>query len=173
MQIILCPNTMQQQTIRFYDEVVLYLEQHINYPVWRYQRYPCAETVSSAISARTQYLCIEDGDLVGGFVLDEESHVLCREDIWSKSLQKGEYLVIHALAVKPDCQKKGIGSAMVQYCIDAAKKSGYKAIRMNVIATNTPAIHLYQKFGFQRCGPEFSSLENDVELRFMLFELNF
>lgn len=121
MQIILCPNTMQQ-TVRFYDEVVLYLEQHINYPAWRYQRYPCAETVSSAISAGTQYLCIEDGDLVGGFVLDEESHVLCREDIWSKSLQKGEYLVIHALAVKPDCQKKASAAPWCNTALTLPKK---------------------------------------------------
>lgn len=32
MHIILCPNTMQQQAVRFYDKMVLYLEQHINYP---------------------------------------------------------------------------------------------------------------------------------------------
>lgn len=74
---------------------------------------------------------------------------------------------------KTKLPEKSIGSFMTQYCIDTAKEKGHKAIRMDVIASNTPAMHLYKKFGFLKCGPEFILMENGTELRFVLFELNF
>ena len=66
----------------------------------------------------------------------------------------------------------GIGSRMVQYCIDYAKASGYKAVRVDVVPSNIPACKLYEKHGFTFAGEK--DLERFVYIpTFVLYELNF
>lgn len=43
----------------------------------------------------------------------------------------------------------GIGNALVDYAIDWAQKHNYEKISLSVFSTNTPAINLYKKFGFE------------------------
>ena len=82
-------------------------------------------------------------------------------------------MVCHALATDPSVHRKGVGRQIVEYCIDYAKKHGYKAIRLDVVPENLPAKKLYEKCGFSYIG--------DVDLErglpeiplFSMYELNF
>ena len=58
--------------------------------------------------------------------------------------------MLHTLAVSPVCYGQGVGSKMVALCIQYARKNGYKAIRLDVVPGNVPAIRLYEKFGFRK-----------------------
>lgn len=46
----------------------------------------------------------------------------------------------------------GIGRALLEACIECAKKAGYLQIELNVVADNTGAISLYQRAGFVEYG---------------------
>ena len=47
---------------------------------------------------------------------------------------------------------KGIGTALIQACIECAKTAGYRQLELEVVAENTNAISLYKKFGFTEIG---------------------
>ena len=57
-----------------------------------------------------------------------------------ESLERGELFVPHALAVSPSRQGKGIGKL--------AKAEKKKAVRLDILGTNTAAERLYKGCGF-------------------------
>ncbi|MBN1327947.1 MAG: GNAT family N-acetyltransferase [Candidatus Heimdallarchaeota archaeon] len=53
------------------------------------------------------------------------------------------------LAVHPEHQRKGFGSILLEKTIETIKQSPIKVIRLEVKATNLPAIKFYEKYGFE------------------------
>ena len=46
-----------------------------------------------------------------------------------------------------------LGRHLVSHCLDAAKKEGFRGLQFNaVVASNLPALHIYQELGFQTVG---------------------
>ena len=158
---------------RFYDSVVKYLDENINYPKWRYKEYPSENSVREMTNAGCQFMCLEDDRIVGAFVLNDDPQGKYENTAWSCELPRGEYMVCHTIAVDSTLQGHGVGRQIVQYCIDYAKKHGFKAIRLDVVPENIPAKRLYEKCGF--------SYRGDVDLErgianipvFSMYELNF
>lgn len=56
------------------------------------------------------------------------------------------------LSVKKDYWGRGIGSALVISAMEAALAAGYEQVELEVMAGNSTAESLYQKFGFQTYG---------------------
>ena len=67
---------------------------------------------------------------------------------WSQQVPDEKVAVIHILAVSPGYQGKGIGSEMIREAIRMAKSKGMQAIRLDALASNTPAHKLYERLGF-------------------------
>ena len=59
---------------------------------------------------------------------------------------------IKDVAVKPEYQKKGIGSMMRDEAVRLARYSNKKAVRLDALASNTPARHMYETKGFEYRG---------------------
>lgn len=56
-------------------------------------------------------------------------------------------------AVCRDIRGSGIGEALVRDCLQKSREFGFRILQFNaVVATNTAAIHLYEKLGFTRLG---------------------
>ncbi len=57
----------------------------------------------------------------------------------------------------------GIGTKLMEYLIDYAKKQGIEIINLEVRSDNSAAIHLYEKYGFKRCGsiPAFFKIDEE------------
>lgn len=81
-----------------------------------------------------------------------------------------EAAVIHILAVSPDKQGAGIGSKMIQEAVQIARNNGMKAIRLDVLASNTPAQRLYERLGFAYQGKQHLYAENTEWTDFYFFE---
>lgn len=47
---------------------------------------------------------------------------------------------------------KGMGTAMMTALLDQAKAAGYEQAELTVVAANAPAVALYERLGFVRCG---------------------
>ncbi len=157
----------------FYDRVVEYLDVHTNYPKWKYKEYPSEQYASSMTAEGFQYICTEGDRIIGAFVLNADPEGDYQKGNWSRELSDGEYMVVHALAVDPDRNGTGLGKELVRFCIDKAKQSGFKAIRLDIVPTNAPAQHLYEGFGFSYAGE--ADVRPDIEdiPTFRLYELNF
>jgi putative acetyltransferase len=53
------------------------------------------------------------------------------------------------LAVVKAWRGRGVGAALMQPMLDWAHAAGYTRVELAVYVRNTPAVRLYQKFGFQ------------------------
>ena len=82
------------------------------------------------------YVAVEDGQVVGyigmSFVLDEG--------------------YIYNVAVKADCRKNGVGSALIQTLVTHCRKNNFAFLTLEVRESNDPARSLYEKFGFIKVG---------------------
>lgn len=75
-------------------------------------------------------------------------------------------------AVKQGCMGRGIGEKLVRDCIKTGAELGFRLLQFNaVVATNTPAIRLYDKLGFHRLGriPKGFLLKNGTYEDIILF----
>lgn len=157
---------------RFYDRVILWLNDHVNYPRWIYRVYPSERSVRVFAEAGTQYVCAKGESILGAFALNAEPQGNYQKGRWSRELIDGSYMILHALAIDPEMQRQGVGSEIIRYCIDKARSEGYKAIRVDIVPTNAPARRLFEKNGFTYAG------DVDLELgigdipAFSLYELN-
>ncbi len=173
IKILKCRIQDLEAVVSFYNSVVLNLMNNINFPKWEYGVYPSAESVRKAIDKDTQFMCIENNEILGSFVLngDPQGNYDCGD--WENNLKNGEYLVIHTLATNPNLHNRGIGKFMVKYCIDYAKDNGYKAIRLDVVPENIPAKRLYESLSFKFAGKKDLCRGIKEIPVFDLYEINF
>lgn len=157
---------------QFYDEVICWLNDHINYPRWIYKVYPSESSVRTMVKAGSQYIYQQGGSILGAFALSTETQGNYRKGSWSRNLEEGTYLVLHALAVDPKNPGQGIGTKIIKFCADKAKTENYKAIRVDIVPTNYPARRLFEKNGFAYVGDADLELTIGDIPEFSLYELN-
>ena len=171
MEFIKCEKEHFGAVAKMYESSVDYLNRTINYPLWT-SEHPSREYVEESIARGEQFACVESGRVLGAVVLSENPEGSYELGDWSRNFRYGEYLVIHILAVDPGHLKEGVGEFMVDGCISYAKSRGYKALRLDVVPGNVPAVRLYEKKGFVFAGEK--DLQRGIkELPiFDLYELN-
>ena len=172
MQLVKCKTKDLDDVADLYLKVVAHLKANVNYPKWS-DDYPSRQSVAQCIESGEQYACVQDGALVGAVVLNENPAGAYQKGEWRKNLAEGEYLVLHTLAVLPALTGKGLGGLIVDECVKLAKNLGYKAIRLDVVPDNYPAIKLYEGKGFTFAGEK--DLQRGIPYipSFCLYELNF
>lgn len=152
MQIRKCREADVAPAGAFYDSVVLWLDNHINYPKWMYKIYPSEISVREMTAAGNQYLCVDGEKIIGAFALNADPQGNYQKGDWSRKLPDGAYMVLHALAIAPELQGHGLGEEVVRFCTEKAKTDGYKALRLDIVPGNLPAKRLYEKNGFRYVG---------------------
>lgn len=168
-----CTQQNLARVCQFYDDVVLYLTQHINYPKWMYKEYPSDQSVALATASNTQYFCEREGRVVGAFVLNYDPQGNYQKGPWGKEIADGDYLVIHSFATHPDFYRQGIAEEMLNFCIAEAQRRNVPAIRLDVVPTNTPARAFYEKHGFTFIDELDLDRGYEEIPTFCLYELNF
>ncbi len=87
------------------------------------------------------YVAMKDDKIVGTYVLKPNQPKL------------GAHVANAGYMVHPDAQGLGVGREMALHSIEEAKKQGYLSMQFNlVVSTNKPAVHLWEKLGFQIIG---------------------
>ncbi len=64
------------------------------------------------------------------------------------------------IVTKKDCRNQGIGNLLLDKIILEAKNKNIKKINLEVNENNTIAIHLYEKFGFNKDGERKNYYKN-------------
>jgi len=100
--------------------------------------------IGSRASAASVLVAELDGEVVGclTFVPDQSSshHEFDDPDCAS----------FRYFGVSPDVQGRGVGEAMVRWCIDAARASGQHRLRIHTLEAMLGARRLYERLGFVR-----------------------
>ena len=140
--------------IAFYDDVIERTADVREYARWQKGKHPKAEGIKAYVQEGSMYLHKELDTLVGVMAVTLYQGEDYQSIEWSRQVPDDEVAVIHILAVSPDRQGSGIGSEMVREAIELAKANGMIAIRLDALATNTPAHKLYERLGFEYRGKQ-------------------
>ena len=88
------------------------------------------------------FVAINENDVVVGTYI-----------IKPNQIDLGNHIANCGYMVNPDAQGKGIGKLLCAHSIEFAKNQGYTGIQFNiVVSTNTAAVALWKKFGFEIIG---------------------
>ena len=94
------------------------------------------------------WLVAVDGDTVAGYIGSQSS--IDEADIMN-------------VAVHPDCRRQGIAENLINTLVAELKNRGCHALLLEVRASNTPAITLYEKLGFAQVGCRKNYYRNPKE----------
>ena len=87
------------------------------------------------------------------FVIEDEGKIVGTYVMRPNYPDKGNHIANVGYMIHPDAQGKGIGGLLCEHSLNTAKEAGYHAMQFNlVVSTNTPAIKLWKKFGFEIIG---------------------
>lgn len=156
--------------IAFYDDVTERTPEMGTYARWQKGKHPTEEGISAYINEGSMYIYRERGVIVGAMAVTmyqgEDYHTI----EWSQQVPDEKVAVIHILAVSPDAQGKGNGSEMIREAIRLAQNNGMQAIRLDALASNTPAHKIYERLGFEYRGKQHLYAENTGWTDFYFFE---
>jgi ribosomal protein S18 acetylase RimI-like enzyme len=157
--------------IAFYDDVTERTPDMAVYARWIKGKHPTQESIRTYIDEGSMYLYREEGGIVGAMAVTmyqgEDYHAI----EWARQVGNDEAAVIHTLAVSPDRQGEGIGSEMIREAIHLAQANGMKAVRLDALASNTPAHRIYECLGFVQRGQQHLYAENTGWTDFDFFDL--
>ena len=157
--------------IAFYDDVTARTPKMATYARWSKGKHPTVEGIRAYINEGSMYLYRDNGKIVGAMAVTmyqgEDYHAI----EWAQQVPDGKVAVIHILAVSPGYQGKGIGSEMIREAIRLAQNNGMQAIRLDALASNTPAHKIYERLGFEYRGKQHLYAENTGWTDFYFFEL--
>lgn len=92
-------------------------------------------------------------DAMKTFVAEREGKVVGTYIIKPNQIDLGSHIANASYMIHPDAQGQGIGGQLCEHSIAFAQQAGYHAIQFNlVVSTNTAAIKLWEKFGFEIIG---------------------
>lgn len=78
------------------------------------------------------------------------------------------------MAVLREYWNRGVGTALLREAVRFAKENGFTCLDLQVRCDNLAAIHLYEKFGFQKIGTHpcfFRMGEEDIPFAYMCLRL--
>ena len=156
--------------LSFYNDVTERTPEIERFARWQKGKHPTTEGIKAYIQEGSLYLYKERDVIIGAMAVTMYQGEDYRAIEWSKDATDNEVAVIHILAVSPDRQGSGIGSEMIREAILLAKKKGMKAIRLDALATNTPAHKIYERLGFDYRGKQHLYAENTGWTDFYFFE---
>lgn len=104
---------------------------------------------TSEADAREYFL----GPEIASWVADDEGRVVGMSKLVPNRLGLGNHVANASFMVDPRCQGRHIGEALGRHCLREARRAGYLAMQFNfVVSTNTAAVALWRKLGFEIVG---------------------
>jgi ribosomal-protein-alanine N-acetyltransferase len=79
-----------------------------------------------------------------------------------------EDVQINNVAFHPDFRGRGLGEALTRHVIDKVRKAGATFVTLEVRPSNTPAVSLYKKLGFEILGTRKNYYTNPDEDAYMM-----
>ena len=159
-----------ESIIAFYNDVTDRTPDMERFARWIKGLHPTNDGIRAYIEEGSIYLYKENDAIVGAMAVTMYQGVDYHAIEWSQQVEDNEAAVIHILAVSPDAQGKGIGSEMIREAIRLARANGMKAIRLDALASNTPAHKIYKTLGFEYRGKQHLYAENTGWTDFYFFE---
>jgi ribosomal protein S18 acetylase RimI-like enzyme len=87
------------------------------------------------------------------WVAEDEGQVLGMYRLTPNQRALGSHVANASFMIDPAAQGRRIGEALARHCLAEAKRAGFLAMQFNfVVSTNTGAVKLWRKIGFEIVG---------------------
>jgi GNAT superfamily N-acetyltransferase len=123
------------------------------------------DVASRARDAEVLVAVADDGRLLGGatYVGDPASP-------WAEFTASDE-ACFRMLAVAPEAQGGGVGGALIEACVERARRDGKGRLSLLTTPNMTAAHRLYERFGFRRAPESDIIVEDGLQLRSYALDL--
>lgn len=81
------------------------------------------------------------------FIIDRDTDVCVG---WCDALPKTDEVGYLGMGLLPEYRERGIVTQVLRAIIEKCRKFGYKKIELDVLKSNSRAIHVYEKAGFEQ-----------------------
>lgn len=156
--------------VEFYKYVIDNTKDMELYARWVYGQHPTDDMIMAYIKQNAMYVLEEGTEIVAAMAVTmsqgEDYHAI----EWSAPAEDDDVAVVHILCVSPAHQRCGVGYKMIDETIKLAKNTGKKVVRLDALASNTPAHQMYQAKGFELRGKQNLYAENTGWTDFLFFE---
>ena len=116
---------------------------------WKKGVYPTDEFLRESLQ-RGELYTLRDGDaLCACVILSSRCNDGYAGTPWRVQCRDKDVLIPHALAVAPERQGQGVGRAPMAEILALARRTHKKAMRLDILGTNTAAERLYTRCGFR------------------------
>lgn len=132
-----------------FNEIFDYERLHGAFTVWKKGVYPTSDTAKSALLNSSLFVSENGKELNACIIIDHIAPAEYSDVDWHTEASGFGALILHLLCVRPSKHGQGIGTEMVNFAIDEARRRGCAAVRLNTGNQNTPALSLYTKLGFE------------------------
>lgn len=135
----------------FYSDIIDQQKADKYGPCWTKDVYPSKEELKKHLQEDLFYVLETEERFAGAgcISLHEEENYL--HVPWSHELKENEIAVLHLFAIHPDFRRKGLGEKLLKRIIED-NSDRVKAIHLDVVQGNEPALKLYKKAGFHSIG---------------------
>ncbi|MDD8048466.1 MAG: GNAT family N-acetyltransferase [Thomasclavelia sp.] len=170
MKLIKAKQTMYQDIINLYEDIIVNTPTMNEYGRWKKDLYPTKEIIKEYLDNDSLYVVLDNNKIIAGVGLTmfqtEEYHNIK----WDKELKDNEVLVVHILGISPKHQNQGLASTIIDDIKLVAKENKMKAIRLDALESNKPAHHVYLNNGFKYHGLQNLYACNVGDTNFYYFE---
>jgi ribosomal protein S18 acetylase RimI-like enzyme len=135
-----------------FDRLCDRLESGTNYPGWKKGVYPDRRTAELYVGNGELHVITLEGRIAGTIVLSKEPEEAYDEVKWRYEWKYDNLFVIRTFTVDPEFWGIGLGERLLDHAASYGRRIGIKAMRLDVLQTNLPAIGLYEKSGFEYAG---------------------
>lgn len=132
-----------------YREHFLHEKMYGAFTVFKEGVYPTRTDAEKALQKDALYVYEDNGVVMGSIILDWNQPDEYGKIDWPSQAADDKVNVIHLLMVRPSAAGKGIGSALIKYSLELAKRRSCIAVRLDTGEQNIPAASLYKKSGFK------------------------
>ena len=171
MKIIKAKNEDYPEVRRFYHSLIDAMQEG-DYPTkWQKDVYPAPESLQAEIGNGSLFLGLEGGRIAAAMAVNRKGNPQYGEAEWGVDAGPEEAAVIHMLGVHPDFAGRGFAKDMVKFAVQTARDAGMKAVRLDVLKGNLPAVKVYESQGFGYITTVSMFYENTGWTAFDLYEL--
>lgn len=132
-----------------YREHFAHEEAHGAYTVFKEGIYPTRKDAEKALRDDNLYVYTEDDAVLGSIIVNGMQPDEYKKIDWAVKASEEQVRVIHLLMVRPCAAGKGVGSALVNFALETAKRQSCAAVLLDTGEQNIPAASLYRKLGFE------------------------
>jgi ribosomal protein S18 acetylase RimI-like enzyme len=123
------------------------------------------DVASRARQAEVLVAVSADGQLLGGVTYVDDP-----ANPWAEFSARDE-AGFRMLAVAPEAQGQGVGAALVEACVERARRDRKRRLTLLTAPSMTAAHRLYERFGFRRVPESDIIVENGLQLRSYALDL--